>query len=121
MRKAAVKKRKTSALKVVTQGEASRRSAKTYQLVLYVAGETPHSLAAIQNLNRLCETHLHGRYSTEIIDVSKDPERAIADQILALPTLVRRLPPPLKRIIGTLTNTEKVLLGLEIRAVVSHA
>jgi circadian clock protein KaiB len=86
-----------------------------YNLRLYVAGQTANSLTAIANLRRLCDTHLAGRCSIEIIDLSKDPGRAAADQIVAIPTLVRRLPPPIKRIIGTLANADKVLVGLEIR------
>ena len=87
-----------------------------YNLRLYVAGQTPKSLAAIANLKMLCNTHLAGRYTVEIIDLVDKPELAIMDQILALPTLVRRLPPPLKRIIGDLSKTERVLRGLDIDA-----
>lgn len=86
-----------------------------YNLTLYVAGQTPKSMEAIQNLRRLCDQHLPGRHSVEIVDLSKDPGRAVTDQIVALPTLVRRLPPPIKRIIGKLADAEKVLVGLEIR------
>jgi circadian clock protein KaiB len=85
-----------------------------YDLRLYVAGQTPKSLAAIANLKRICETHLAGRYSVQIIDLVQAPQLASDDQILALPTLVRRLPPPLKRIIGDLSKTERVLVGLDI-------
>ena len=88
-----------------------------YNLRLYVAGQSPKSMAAIANLRRLCDEHLVGCHSVEVIDVSKDPARAVADQIVALPTLVRRLPPPIKRIIGSLADAEKVLVGLEIRKV----
>jgi circadian clock protein KaiB len=87
-----------------------------YNLRLYVAGQTPKSLAAIANLKSLCDTHLAGRYSVEIIDLIDEPHLAITDQILALPTLVRRLPKPLKRIIGDLSKTERVLVGLDIEA-----
>ncbi len=87
-----------------------------YTLRLYVAGQTPKSLAAIANLKSLCATHLAGRYSIEIIDLVEAPHLAIVDGILALPTLVRRLPKPLKRIIGDLSKTERVLLGLDIEA-----
>ena len=86
-----------------------------YCLRLYVAGETPKSLAAIANLRRLCETHLLERYSIEVIDLVKNPELAAKDEIVAVPTLVRRLPAPIKRIIGSLSDTEKVLIGLELR------
>ena len=85
-----------------------------YNLRLYVAGQTPKSLTAIANLTRLCETHLAGRYSVEVIDLVDKPQLAAADQILAIPTLVRRLPEPLKRIIGDLSMAERVLVNLEI-------
>jgi len=86
-----------------------------YSLRLYIAGQTPKSLAAIANLKQLCETYLAGRYSIEVIDLLVTPTLAAGDQIVALPTLVRRLPPPLKRVIGDLANTERVLVGLDIR------
>lgn len=85
-----------------------------YDLRLYVAGHTPKSLAAIANLKQICDTHLAGRYSIEIIDLVDAPQLAIRDSILAIPTLVRRLPEPLKRIIGDLSKTERVLVGLDI-------
>lgn len=85
-----------------------------YNLRLYVAGQTPKSLTAIANLKWLCDTYLAGRHSVEIIDLIDEPHLAIMDHILALPTLVRRLPKPLKRIIGDLSKTERVLFGLEI-------
>lgn len=86
-----------------------------YHLRLYVAGQTAKSLAAVVNLKRVCEQHLAGRYDIEVIDLLLNPKLAAGDQILAIPTLVRRLPAPLKRIIGDLSNTEKVLVGLDIR------
>lgn len=85
-----------------------------YNLRLYVAGQTPKSLAAIANLKWICETHLAGRYAVEVIDLVEQPRLALVDQIFALPTLVRRLPRPIKRIIGDLSKTERVLLGLDI-------
>jgi circadian clock protein KaiB len=88
-----------------------------YSLRLYVAGQTPKSLAAIRNLNVICETHLAGRYTIEIIDLRASPQLAAGDQILALPTLVRHLPSPLTKIIGDLSNTERVLVGLDIRPI----
>ena len=88
-----------------------------YHLRLYVAGQTVKSVAAIANLRRLCETHLSGRYDIEVIDLMQHPHMAASDQILAIPTLVRRLPTPLKRIIGDLSNVEKVLVGLNIRPI----
>jgi circadian clock protein KaiB len=86
-----------------------------YNLRLYVAGQTPKSLIAIANLKRLCEEHLAGRYTIEVIDLLVTPQLAEGDQIVAVPTLVRRLPPPLKRIIGNLSDTEKVIVGLDIQ------
>ena len=87
-----------------------------YHLRLYVAGQTAKSLAAMANLKRVCEDHLSGRYEIEVVDLLVNPKLAAGDQILAIPTLVRRLPAPLKRIIGDLSDTEKVLVGLDIRA-----
>jgi circadian clock protein KaiB len=86
-----------------------------FYLRLYVAGQTSRSLAAMSNLQRVCETQLAGRYEIEVIDLVTNPRLAAGDQILAVPTLVRRLPPPLKRIIGDLSNSERVLVGLNIR------
>ena len=86
-----------------------------YNLRLYVAGQTPKSLAAVANLKRLCAEHLEGRCTIEVIDLLVTPQLAAGDQIVALPTLVRRLPPPLKRIIGNLSDTERVLVGLDLR------
>jgi circadian clock protein KaiB len=86
-----------------------------YQLRLYIAGNTVNSILAINNLKRVCETHLDNRYDIEVIDLIKNPALAASDQILALPTLVRRLPEPLKRIIGDLSDVERVLVGLDIR------
>lgn len=90
---------------------------KAYILKLYVAGQTKKSLAAFANLKKICEEHLHGRYQIEVIDLIKNPQLAKGDQILAIPTLVRQLPTPIKKIIGDLSNTEKVLVGLDIRLV----
>jgi circadian clock protein KaiB len=86
-----------------------------WRLRLYVAGQTPRSLAAMINLRRLCEEHLLGGYNVEIIDLNERPQLAAGDQIVAVPTLVRRLPPPLKRIIGDLSDKERVLVGLELK------
>ena len=86
-----------------------------YHLRLYVAGQTAKSLRATANLKRMCEEHLAGCYDIEVIDLLKNPRLAAGDQILAVPTLVRRLPAPLKRIIGDLSDMEKVLVGLDIR------
>ncbi len=86
-----------------------------YQLRLYVAGQTPKSLAAFANLKKICEENLHGKYQLEVIDLVKKPQLAKGDQILAIPTLVRRMPEPVKRIIGDLSNTERVLVGIDLR------
>ena len=91
------------------------RSEKTYELRLYVAGQTPKSLAAFANLKKICEEHMPGRYHIEVIDLLKKPQLASGDQILAIPTLVRKLPQPIKKIIGDLSNTERVLVGLDLR------
>lgn len=88
-----------------------------YELRLYVAGQTAKSLAACANLQRICETHLAGQYRIEIIDLTKNPQLAAGDQILALPTLVRRLPKPVIKIIGDLSNEERVLVGLDVRPI----
>ncbi len=89
--------------------------AGSYNLRLYVAGQTPKSLAAIANLKLICEEHLAGRYTIEVVNLLINPQLAAGDQILAVPTLVRRLPTPIKRVIGTLSDTERVLVGLDIR------
>lgn len=88
-----------------------------YELRLYVAGQTPKCLAAFSNLKTICDQHLKGRYHIEIIDLLETPALARGDQILAVPTLVRKLPEPVRRIIGDLSNTERVLVGLDIRRV----
>ena len=88
---------------------------QAYRLRLYVAGQTPKSIMAFRNLKQICEEHLQGRYEIEIIDLLENPQLARGDQILAVPTLVRRLPEPIKKIIGDLSNTERVLVGLDLR------
>ncbi len=92
-------------------------SSETYSLRLYVAGQTPNSLRAFANLKEICETHLAGRYRIEVIDLLKNPKLARGDQILAIPTLVRKLPTPMKKIIGDLSNEARVLVGLDLRPV----
>jgi circadian clock protein KaiB len=87
----------------------------TYTLTLYVAGQTPKSLAAFANLKKICEEHLQGRYTIEVIDLMKHPELAQEHQILALPTLVRKVPTPMRKLIGDLSNTEKALVGMDIQ------
>ncbi len=88
-----------------------------WELRLYVAGQTPKSVKAFANLKRLCEDHLAGQYRIEVIDLMKNPQLAEGDQIFAIPTLVRKLPEPVKKIIGDLSNTERVLVGLDLRSV----
>lgn len=92
----------------------SHTGKNTWRLRLYVAGTTAKSLEAFSNLKKICEEYLKGKYSIEIIDLLKSPKLARGDQIVAIPTLVRKLPPPLKKIIGDLSNEEKVLVGLNI-------
>ncbi|MDQ3101283.1 MAG: circadian clock KaiB family protein [Bacteroidota bacterium] len=85
-----------------------------WQLRLYVAGETPRSATALKNLRRICDEHLAGRYHIEVVDLKKDPGMASANEIIAVPTLVRKLPEPIRKIIGDLSNEEKVLIGLNL-------
>ena len=92
-----------------------KSQADRWQLRLYVAGQTPKSLTAFANLKKLCETHMAGRYEIEVIDLLKNPKLAAGDQILAIPTLVRKLPQPVKKIIGDLSNEHRVLVGLDLR------
>lgn len=103
---------------MVTQTQKSSRAKQgkaEYQLRLYVAGQTPKSVTAFANLRRICETHLAGRYQIEVIDLLVNPKLAAGDQILAVPTLVRKLPEPIKKIIGDLSNEERVLVGLDVQ------
>jgi circadian clock protein KaiB len=86
-----------------------------WELRLYVAGQTPKSIKAFANLNRICEEKLAGRYKIEVIDLLENPKLAIGHQIFAIPTLVRTMPTPIKKIIGDLSNTERTLVGLDIR------
>ena len=94
---------------------AARPASELWELRLYVAGQTPRSLQAFANLKRICEEHLAGRYQIEVVDLLKNPQLARGDQILAIPTLVRKLPEPVRKIIGDLSNTERVLVGLDMR------
>jgi circadian clock protein KaiB len=100
------------------RGVQKRRSGAASRKVLlrlYVAGQTPKSLAAMENLTRICEEHMAGRYKILVIDLLKNPKLAVGDQIVAIPTVVKSLPVPLRRLIGDLSNTERVLVGLDIR------
>jgi circadian clock protein KaiB len=92
-----------------------RSPAKLWELRLYVAGQTPRSLTAFANLKQICEEHLKGRYRIQVIDLVEKPQLSKGDQILAIPTLVRRLPVPVRKIIGDLSDTERVLVGLDLR------
>jgi circadian clock protein KaiB len=96
-------------------GIKAKPAADKWELRLYVAGQTPKSLAAFANLKKICEEHLKGKYHIEVIDLLKNPQLAQGDQILAIPTLVRKLPEPIKKIIGDLSNTLRVLVGLDVR------
>jgi circadian clock protein KaiB len=88
-----------------------------WELRLYVAGKTARSVAALENLNRLCEEHLHGKYKIEVVDLVVHPQLAKSDQIVAIPTLVRKLPEPIRKLIGDLSNVERTLVGLQLRPV----
>ena len=101
---------------VARQRKPAPRTAK-WELRLYIAGQTQKCVSAFVNLQRICEEHLKGEYRIEVIDLLKDPQLARGDQILAVPTLVRKLPTPMKKIIGDLSNEERVLVGLDVRAV----
>ena len=105
-RKSAASKRRTSKARV-----------NFWELRLYIAGLTPNSIAAVANLKKICEEQLAGQYRIEVIDLLKKPQLARGDQIVAIPTLVRRLPPPVKKIVGNLSKTEQTLVGLDIQPV----
>jgi circadian clock protein KaiB len=99
----------------VARPPAIASAAAIFELRLYVASQTAKSIAAIANLKRICETHLAGKYRIEVIDLTKTPQLAAGDQIIAVPTLVRRLPEPVKKILGDLSNEERVLVGLDVQ------
>lgn len=98
-----------------TRPRGSRAAPAQWQLKLYVAGSTPKSAAALENLKQLCEAHLAGRYHIEVVDLLVNPQLAAGDQILAVPTLVRKVPEPMRKIIGDLSNEERVLVGLDVQ------
>ncbi len=106
--------KKTKSVKPASR-RAPEPAEKSWQLRLYVAGQTPKSLTAFANLKQICEEHLQGIYSIEVIDLVVSPQHSKGDQILAIPTLVRRLPEPVRKIIGDLSDTERVLVGLDLR------
>ena len=108
-----MKKSPTTTARETLDGEDS--DAEFWSLRLYVAGQTPKSMTAFANLKKICEEHLSGRYKIEVIDLMKHPQLAAGDQIVAIPTLVRKLPEPLRRIVGDLSNTERTLVGLQLR------
>ena len=93
----------------------TEKELQTWELRLYVAGQTPKSILALQNINKYCREHMDGRYTIEVVDLLKNPQLAEGDQIFAIPTLVRKVPEPIRKIIGDLSNEEKVLVGLNIR------
>jgi len=97
------------------RSKQNRRKSQVWKLRLYVAGQTPKSIRAFANLKTLCEEHLKGSYRIEVIDLLEQPQLARGDQIIAIPTLVRKLPPPVRKIIGDLSDTERVLVGLDVR------
>lgn len=124
-KRAGAKKRaasKKAPSKKVSSKTAARPAAKKksdgWMLRLYVAGQTPKSLTAFANLKRLCEQHLENQYEIEVIDLVQQPQLAASDQIVALPTLVRRLPAPIKRIVGDLSNMDRVLVGMDVTTVI---
>lgn len=106
---------KTNPARPAQPEDKSRKASSHYVLRLYVAGQSPKSVNAIANLKKICEENLKGRYELEVIDLYQQPQLAQGEQIIALPTLIRKLPPPLRRIIGDMSNTERVLVGLDIR------
>ena len=99
----------------------ARTDGATWELRLYVAGKTARSVAAFRNLTSLCEEHLQGRYRIEVVDLLVHPQLAKGDQIVAIPTLVRKIPPPIRRIIGDLSNVERTLVGLQLRPATTSA
>ena len=105
----------SAAAKTEESGTTRRPKTKQWELRLYVAGQTPRAVTAFENLKKICEDYLAGCYRIEVIDLLEKPQLAKGDQIVALPTLVRKLPPPMKKIIGDLSNTERVLVGLDLR------
>lgn len=100
---------------VMAEGMDNACAAEMWELRLYVAGSTPKCLAAFGRLKKLCEEHIPGRYSIEVVDLLQTPQLAEGDEIMAIPTLVRKLPPPIRKIIGDLSNAERTLVGLQIR------
>lgn len=102
------------AVKVKAENKQAKAEKEVWDLRLYIAGQTPKSVTAFSNLKRICEEHLKGKYRIEIVDLVENPKLAAGDQIIAVPTLVRKLPPPIRKIIGDLSNEERVLVGLDL-------
>ena len=100
---------------VTKRAESANEAPDRWNLRLYVAGQTPRSLTAFSNLKRLCDQHLAGRYQIEVVDLVKQPQLAQGDQIIAIPTLVRKLPEPIRRVVGDLSNIERVLVGMDLK------
>jgi circadian clock protein KaiB len=107
----------TGTSKESTRSRAENKEVGYWELRLYVAGQTPKSLAAFANLKKICDEHLPGRYRIEVVDLCLEPQRASADAIVAIPTLIRKLPQPVKKLIGTLKDEERVLVGMDLRGV----
>jgi circadian clock protein KaiB len=105
----------TGKKETLKENQKTQQPSDTWELRLYVAGQTQNSTRAFVNLKKICEEHLQGKYTIEVVDLLKNPQLAAGDQILAIPTLVRKLPEPIRKIIGDLSNTERVLVGLDIR------
>jgi circadian clock protein KaiB len=100
---------------IITKSNSGMAVEERWELRLYIAGQTPKSILALQNITKYCKEHLEGKYSIEVIDLLKNPQLAEGDQIFAIPTLVRKFPEPIRKIIGDLSNEERVLVGLNIR------
>lgn len=106
---------KPRSLQQIAENAGADPAEDMWDLRLYIAGQTPRSVAAFANLKKICEEHLQGRYNIEVVDLVKHPQLAAGDQILAIPTLVRKLPQPLRKIVGDLRDTERTLVGLQLR------
>ena len=109
------KKTKAATSKKTKKMKSPDKKSEIWELRLYVAGQTPRAMTALANLRKLCEEHMKNRYTIEVIDLLKNPQLAKGDQIFAVPTLVRKLPVPVRKILGDLSNTERVLVGLDLR------
>lgn len=109
----------TEATAEALEAAAALSDTTKYVLRLYVTGTTPHSARAITNIRKICEEHLQGRYELEVVDISENPALAEGEQIIAAPTLIKKLPLPLRRFIGDMSNTERILLGLDLRPAIS--